>query len=85
VVDNFKLSNHQFGDEKMLGQAALIRFRLQSNDLRWKKIKRVYDRFETISLEDWEFLTEWLKDREKLRKQLFKNYGGFYKDPQIDD
>jgi hypothetical protein len=67
----------------MMPQRQLIVYRLKTNDSKWKEIKRVYDRFETIPLEDWNFLIDWLHNRRRLIKDL-ELYGMEYKDIIID-
>jgi len=67
----------------MLPQRQLIVYRLRMNDDRWKSIKRVHDRFETISINDWEFMCRWLRERKKLIENL-NVYGTIYFDIVLD-
>jgi len=68
----------------MIGQKFLLIFRLEMNDNKWKRIKRVCDRFETVSLEDWNFLTEWLVKREKMKLDLYMTHKVVYRDKDLD-
>jgi hypothetical protein len=67
----------------MIPQRKMIVHRLITNDARWKSIKKVYDRFETLPLEDWRFLTQWLIERKRLITSL-RTYGFKYHDNVID-
>ena len=69
--------------EQMICQEQLIIFRLHAGDNRWKKIKAKVDRFETLPLDDWEFLISWLRDRNMLKYKL-RQYGKNYTDSKLD-
>jgi hypothetical protein len=67
----------------MLGEDQILIYRLQANDYKWRKYKKVIDRFGTLELDEWEFVTRWLKERELLRYRLRKS-GKIYKDNMLD-
>lgn len=70
----------------MLQQDQMIIYRLHLNDSRWKQLKRVIDRFDTLSLSDWNFVVEWPKsnERKNLRYKL-RNFGKIYIDDVLDN
>ena len=68
----------------MIPQQQLIVYRLKTNDARWKEIKVRYDRFEDISVEDWDFMCKWVKERIKMITTL-NTYGYIYADSELDN
>ena len=67
----------------MLGETEMLIFRLRTNDLKWHRYKKIIDCFGTLELNEWEFVTAWLVNRQSLRYKLRKR-GKIYKDNVLD-